>query len=193
MRLFVAIALPSETLQMLQALGRELQQIDAEVRWVRPESMHLTLEFIGEVDEGRVAELAGALERSASTHSSFELRAAGLGAFPERGAPRVVWFGIADPEGRLERLQADVARACASVGLHPEERAFHPHLTLGRVQGKRNLRPLADRIRIGSASASSFPVSRINLYQSTLRRSGAIYGVVREFPLAPAAGRPSRR
>lgn len=126
MRLFVAIEMPD---YVTRAVGK-LRCDRREVRWVRLENLHLTLKFIGEVDEERLEPIIEAL--TDIKIESFLLDVKGVGSFPTRGQPRVMWVGFDRGHPRLFHLQQKVANALISVGLESELRAYHPHLTLAR-------------------------------------------------------------
>jgi len=183
MRTFVAVPLPKECQAMLDEQQRGLRSCGADVRWVAIPSIHLTLKFLGEAEPGSIARLTESLENVAKSHHGFDLRLHGLGCFPNSRNPRVLWCGIDGSTESLSQLQQEVESACASCGFAPETRPFHPHLTLGRVNGKRNLQALQDCIKIGSDLECSFKVDRFHLYQSTLRPQGALYTVLKTMAL----------
>lgn len=183
MRTFIAIPLPDECRSLLEKMQNELRPCGAEVGWVAVPSIHLTLKFLGELDPNAIPALARKLEEAASSTHSFELRLHGLGCFPHERSPRVVWCGIEGDTDTLLQLQQKVESACAQLGFPPEDRAFKPHLTLGRIKGKRNLQPLVDCIKMGSAPAHSFKVQHFHIYKSTLRPQGALYSVLNTIAL----------
>jgi 2'-5' RNA ligase len=191
MRLFVAAELPPAIRENLAAAQRALRTLSLDVRWARPEGMHLTLVFLGEVLAARLSGIAAALGvLQGAPAGPIALEARGLGIFPERGRPRVIWAGLAGDLAALGRLQDRVATAMRQAGLAIEARDWHPHLTLGRVLGGRD--PEA-RERIGrdaSTSFGAFEVQAIHLFESELLPGGARYRSLRAFPLA-AAGEAS--
>jgi 2'-5' RNA ligase len=138
MRLFVAMELdhPGKRAvgKLIERLGRPLAGQPGKVRWVGPEQMHLTLAFLGDTPDGRVPEVVAAMERAAGGIAPFPFGLAGVGAFPDSRRPRVIWVGVTEPTGALTRLQASLARELAGLGFTPEDRDFHPHITLGRVK-----------------------------------------------------------
>jgi 2'-5' RNA ligase len=183
MRTFVAIPLPEECQTTLGRLQQSLRSCGAEVRWVAISSIHLTLKFLGEVDPDIVARLAESFKSAARSQHGFDLRLHGLGCFPNQRNPRVIWCGIDGETESLSRLQQHVETSCALFGFTPENRVFHPHLTLGRVNGKRNLRPLLECIKIGSDLECKFRTDHFNIYKSTLRPQGAVYTVLESIAL----------
>ncbi len=168
---------------MLMEMQEGLRRVGAEVGWVAIPSIHLTLKFLGEVEPSSIPRMAEALQISTSSIRSFGLRLRGLGCFPSDKNPRVIWCGIEGDRDALVQLQGIVEKTCETLGFPPEDRAFKPHLTLGRVKGKRNLQPLIDCIKIGSGLEHSFHADHFNIYQSTLKPQGAVYTVLNKVVL----------
>jgi 2'-5' RNA ligase len=178
MRTFIAIPLPKECRSMLQQMQRELQRFQAEVGWVAIPSIHITLKFLGDVETETIPRLTESLQAASGNEQSFELQLRGLGCFPNTRNPRVIWCGIDGNTDALLQLQQNVEAACNSLGFPSEARAFKPHLTLGRVKGKRNLQPLAECIKMGSDLERCFKADHINIYKSALKPQGAVYSVL---------------
>lgn len=193
LRCFIAIDLSPEIHRSLDALSRDLQDRPGKenLRWVRTESIHLTLEFLGDLTGEQVDEVGACLSRAASGHPPFALSVAGLGCFPDERRPRVLWVGVDEPTGALTRLQADVRSACAAAGVRVDGRPFSPHLTLGRVRREAGPRA-ADFVRgvlAGSAGsgAGRMTAEAVHLYRSDLRPEGAVYARLHSAPLLRAA------
>jgi 2'-5' RNA ligase len=178
-RLFVALDLPDDVKQSLEPLTRGL----GDVRWLGPEQQHLTLRFIGELDNGRMYDIAEALSLVAGV--PFELRLKGLGHFPPRGEPRVLWVGV-EKNAELAGLKRRIDRALAQSGLPPDERKFAPHVTLARMRG-----PLSpDRLgtylmRHSLYKSEPFSISGFQLYSSWPRPYGAEHHVEASYELVP--------
>ena len=177
-RCFVAVDLPGE---MLDAIGRLQSQIATEgLRLVRPELVHVTIKFLGDVPEAKLERVKEALSKVVM--APFPAHVAGMGTFPGRDV-RVVWLGL---EGDFEGLYELVESALCPVGFEREARGFSPHVTLGRVgrpgpDTNRELRPkIAD---LGAVDLGSFCVDRFNLKKSTLTRGGPIYEDLAGFSL----------
>ena len=168
---------------MLDEMQQGLRSYGAEVGWVAIPSIHLTLKFLGEADPAAIPKLAESLESAAGSLRSFSLRLHGLGCFPNMRNPRVIWCGIDGETDALSQLQKEVEAVCETSGFPPENRAFQPHLTLGRVKGKRNLQPLVDCIKLGSALERSFKADHFNIYRSILKPQGAVYAVLQTIAL----------
>jgi 2'-5' RNA ligase len=148
----------------------------AGVRWVRPEGLHLTLRFLGWSSEPALESLEPALLAAAGECPTSAARLSGLGLFPERGSPRVLWLGV-DLDACVEKLQQACERAAVAVGFAPEPRGFRSHLTLGRWR-ERAPRPALPELDLGEAT-----LDRLVLFRSQLQRGGAVYTPLRAFPL----------
>jgi len=157
------------------------------VRWVRPEGIHLTLKFFGNVPEEKIPLLAQAASSVAQKFGAFRLRLAGLGAFPSERRPRVVWTGLQGDIKELTRLQQQLEEAFVPLGFPPEGRPFVPHVTLGRVKSNRGLAKLRHLIEVNRKSVGQgweeIRVDYLILYKSTLKPSGAVYTPLKIIPL----------
>ena len=188
-RLFLAINLPEHLKKRLAYLQQELARSGADVRWVRPEGIHLTLKFFGEVSEEMIDRLAQTtkevVQKSSQGPMRFTLK--GLGTFPSGSRPRVVWVGLEGDLKRLSLLQHALEKAFEKLGFEREKRAFVPHLTLGRVKSNRKVRHLLQEIQRHQDEAYSQPqeveVKELILYQSILKPSGAVYLPLKRIPL----------
>ena len=174
-RLFVAIRPPEAVRDLLI----DAMDDSADFRWQDDEQLHLTLRFVGEVDRPLAEDLAAAL---AAIHATaFTLRVHGTGRFAQRSAG-ALWAGV-EPKAPVAALAAKVERVCQSVGLEPERRAFHPHITLARWKGRRT-RELADFLeRTRGLASEPFEVDRFALFESRLSRHGAHYEEAASYPL----------
>lgn len=174
-RSFIAIELPDNVRRLLEKLILELRKSEAAVGWVRPERVHLTLKFLGNVGPDIIEQIKPVLAEIASRASSFRLDVAGCGAFPTIKAPRVIWAGLSDSEP-LIRLQKEVEAGMIPFGFEPENRPFRPHLTIGRVKGRQRLQALQQILLASQGfTAEPFDVVELVLYKSELRPDGARY------------------
>jgi len=187
-RAFVAIELTESIKAELSRLQGELKRSkSASVKWVNPEGIHLTLKFLGNVDASEIPTLTSALSEAVRGVVPFRLELGNTGAFPNINSPKVVWVGV---EGELEwllTLHNNIERALTPLGFTSENRAFSPHLTLGRVREESSSE---ERRRLGEAVASlkagerpSFRVESLSLMRSILTREGAIYNCLASFAL----------
>jgi len=177
MRLFLALELPPATADDIVAAVAPLRSDAAPgLSWVPSAKLHLTLKFLGDADESRVAALVQAIDQVAPRHRSFEMALATVGAFPNFRRPRVVWLGV-ESEPRLELLHHDVELAAAEVGYEVEGRPFRPHITLARVREPmpadqaRTLARAARRL----AFAATTLVDQLTLFDSATAGPGAHY------------------
>jgi 2'-5' RNA ligase len=176
MRSFVAVEIPQEIRRGLASLQGELGECGSVVQWVRPEAIHLTLKFLGEIDPARVEAIRHAAGRVVGRHPPFPLRVAGMGCFPGFDRPRVVWVGLTGDEGRLQALQGEMESCLEGLGFPRETRPFRPHLTLGRVRSPRGRDRLLARIQgLMGLELGRFDVTTVTQFRSELRPSGARY------------------
>ena len=190
LRLFIAVELPEPTLRVLvetMAALRRLAPGDA-VRWVRPEGIHLALQFLGATDEERLPLIHTALRLAVRDTAPFDVAPSGVGSFGGRVNLRVVWVGLGDDGGALADLAERVHTAMEPLGYAREPRAFNAHLTLGRVRegASRDERAgLHDALaRFEAPAIPSFHVERLSLMQSTLGRGSAVHKQLGAYPLA---------
>ncbi len=175
-RLFVAIDLPEDVKEGLAWMTGGMPG----ARWIAEEDFHLTLRFIGEVDGGVFDDLSNAFE--SIREEGFELQLKGLGHFPPRREPKVLWAGV-EPSPQLQRLRDAVDRICTRYGVERDPRKFHPHVTLARLSGAsigRVTQFLADNAMYRSRT---FPVTEFHLYSSTLHPAGATHHREHSYPL----------
>ena len=187
-RSFIAIDFPEETRKALEDIQKELKQCGTGVRWVKPGSIHLTLKFLGNIHPTQVEDIALAVAQEIRDHPPITLRATGLGAFPSRRKPRVIWIGMEGEVQRLKGIQARIEDALEPLGFVREKRGFRPHLTIGRVKDRRKLQALIDAMaELKIPEFDSFDVTEIILYKSDLRPTGAIYTKLHRMSLAASA------
>ncbi|HWI88527.1 MAG TPA: RNA 2',3'-cyclic phosphodiesterase [Sphingomicrobium sp.] len=174
-RLFVAI-LPPEHIRDLLI---DAMDDSPDFRWQDDEQLHLTLRFVGEVDRPVAEDLANSLARIRA--DPFSIRVSGVGRFEQRNGG-ALWAAV-EPKEPVTALASKIERACQQVGLEPEHRAFHPHITLARWKGRRS-REIADFLdRKRSLASESFEVDAFTLFESRLSRHGAHYEEVAGYQL----------
>ncbi|MFO7633310.1 MAG: RNA 2',3'-cyclic phosphodiesterase [Caldilinea sp.] len=199
MRAFIAVEMPPPLQRRMEGWQRRLarqlvaQQLDRCVRWTAAGNLHLTLRFLGEIDESQCSLLAQALTSIAAHHAPLSLRIEGLGCFPNMSRPNVIWCGIQGELAALARLQADVERVVHAAGIAADEKAFKPHLTIGRTQRSATGSQLrAVGAVVAELAAVATPpkgddcaaIQELLLLESELTPSGPIYTPLGVFPLA---------
>jgi 2'-5' RNA ligase len=182
MRLFLAIDIEDNVIRAIQYAVSKLRETRAPVRWVKPPGIHLTLKFLGETPPDRLDDMIIPLENVAAETMSFPLLVTGVGTFPEKRSPKVIWAGVEEPSGALARLHGSLERVMSGLGWAKEKRSFSPHITLGRVKGNINLGRLSDVVRsLGDKRLGRLDVNSFYLIQSHLKSGGAEYEIMREF------------
>lgn len=187
MRIFLAINLPPAMRRAVWEATLPLREITAPVAWVAEPKIHLTLKFLGTLDESAIAPLSRTMADVARAHAAPRVEVHGVGAFPNFRRPRVIWMGV-EPEPRLELLHHDVEVACATLGYELDGRPYRPHLTLGRVrepgtaEAAKALRTVANRVRF----TDEFHALSIDVMQSIPGPGGSAYSVLASAPLKGA-------
>ena len=179
-RSFIAIELPDDIRLALAELQASLQtERQSSVKWVDPNSIHLTLKFLGSIAANRTSDITSAMEEATRDLAPFSLEVKGLGVFPNFKRVRVVWVGMGGDISTLEMLQQRIESSLVPLGFARESRPFTPHLTLARVREK--ISP-SEQQNFGQVIANTsfetayhFKVNRINLMRSQLTTGGAIY------------------
>lgn len=174
MRLFIAIPLPDSVKTTLDELRKPIEN----VRWQPSHQFHITLKFLGETQDEQLQQLRAELQ--AVDQSAFNVTIQGLGTFPEKGNPRVIWAGVKKTE-RLEQLQESVENACVKAGFKKELRSFTPHITLGKVKGA-----ITQEISLFLGSYANwgreeFLVDQFAVYASYILSSGARHEVIQNY------------
>ena len=189
LRVFIAIelsthvcdAIQKQTARLRQALGNDL------IRWVPTQNMHLTLKFLGDTTTAYLDFLKQLVAREAGAHSQFTLQLGGLGSFPNSRKPRLLWIGIHAPVN-LASLQKGIEAGATRLGYEQEERAFSPHLTIGRVRQTvtlpelEKIRSTLNTIQLGNIGLAR--VDSIHLFKSDLQPGGSIYTKLFSAPLS---------
>jgi len=189
LRAFVALHLSDELRRAVQDLQDQLRRESpgAGIKWARVDQIHLTLNFLGDVQTAAIDELALALRRACAGQNLLHLRLGRLGCFPELRSPKVIWLGVEGDTERVQSLQSRIEQETTPFSGHQEERAFHPHLTLARVKHvsppERNR--LAEVLKSRQAVAlGDWIVREVVLMKSVLSSAGPAYTPLATIPLA---------
>ncbi|HEX2728218.1 MAG TPA: RNA 2',3'-cyclic phosphodiesterase [Rubrobacteraceae bacterium] len=182
-RAFAAIFPPRGIQEALHRAALALP-VEEAVRYVRPENIHLTMKFLGDVQPERLAGVEETLASVGERHEPFEVALAGVGAFPSMRRGRVLWVGVSEGSERLSEIATDMEDVLESLGFEREPRAYRPHATLGRARG----RPFV----LGETAALeklTFRAETLTLVQSLLRKAGATYEPLGVYPLVDGTRR----
>ena len=191
MRLFVAINVPADIREKITAARQKLADTGADVRWVVPENLHITLKFLGEVEDARAAEILERITRAAAQVPVFPLEIEGFDRLPPRGPVRVIMSRVLSPDQRITKLHRLVDSAIGGMGLPMDTRVLVPHLTLGRVSSNHGLNRLLRLLEKHDLDFFGvFHVEQITLYQSLLGPGGSRYIIVGTAPLQPSEAHP---
>ncbi len=176
MRLFIAIEI--KQIPNILSLINDIKQINADVKLVEPENIHLTLAFLGEIEDSKLSKIEDSM--NLVKFSKFNIVLRGTGAFPSISRPRVVWIGIEKGFNYMKDIRTQLVNNLKANGIRPEdEKEFVPHITIGRVKGPRNLSELSNVIiKNANELYGEMEVNEIKLFKSTLTPRGPIYDVI---------------
>jgi len=176
-RIFLAIDISDAARAACSSHIDSLRQNFPQVRvgWERSEKLHITLKFLGPTATDVLKELETRVVVVAERHNTFKLQVGRSGSFPEKGKPRVLWIGVDGATEDLNRLQTELEQICRSLGYEPEERSFHPHITIGRIRDHRDAPALAEAHRAARIEPVEFDVRSVVIYESKLQSTGSVY------------------
>lgn len=183
MRTFIAIEFSDEIKNALSQIQSHLKYSGADVKWVEKDNIHLTLKFLGEIDEKKCEKVKAALDGIAQSAKAFEISLKDIGAFPKIDFPRVIWVGLDKGAKESTELAKKVDEALSKIGFPEETRPFAAHLTIGRVRSPKNKLALKDKLislQIPADIHGPEIISSIFLFQSKLTPAGAIYSKLHE-------------
>lgn len=187
MRTFIAIDLPKEIKDSLSRLQEQLKTSGADVRWVEEQNIHLTLKFLGEVNEKTLEKIINIIEEVTKDKNSFSLRVSSLGAFPKPDYPRVIWVGIDEGDKETKEIAKELEEKIADMGIPLENRPFSSHITIGRTRSTLNREKLVQNLRTAAENIGkenlTCRVTKITLFKSTLTPRGPIYEALKETSL----------
>lgn len=190
LRTFIAIELPKEIKATLAELQNHLKTSGADIKWVEPENIHLTLKFLGERDEKKIQKITKTLVGVAAEKKSYLINVASLGGFPKLSSPRVIWVGIDQGDIDTKDIVKALEEEIAKVGIPKEERPFSSHITIGRTRSNINfdkfIPELAKIAKTFPPKKQEFLVDKITLFKSQLTPGGPVYEVLKAASLKTA-------
>ncbi len=182
-RTFICIELPGNVQALLAEIQTCLKGLGADVSWVKPSNIHLTLKFLGDVPEQKVPVICATLEKAALAVSAMEIQVMGAGFFPTARNPQVLWVGIQPVPSPLREFQELIDVGLSTKGYAREDRPFSPHLTIGRFKSLRNLQALIRKLQALDFESKIVTVREVTVMRSDLKPTGALYTPIRVFPL----------
>ena len=173
---FIAVEIPDNVISGIRDLQQDLKADGVNIRWVRPENIHLTLKFLGDVQAADIDNISGVISGAVEEVPSISLQAKGVGVFPGVKRPRVLWVGLSGQLELLSRLQKALDANLKGIGFPQEKRPFKGHLTIGRVKTKMDSKIFVDALMaFRSFESETFVADRIVLFKSELKPNGAVY------------------
>lgn len=183
-RTFIAIKLTPEIISNISRVQEELKRTDAQVKWVEPDNIHLTLKFLGYITKEELEKVKLATREALKPLAPLEVRVYGLSAFPKIEYPRVIWVGIDRGREVLKRIASNLEERLAIIGFVKEKRPFSPHLTLGRVKSSKGRERLIEAfIKLKASNLGNMRVTQISIMKSELKPQGPIYTSLEEIDL----------
>ena len=184
MRTFLAFKISEEIRKHLEHLVAELSALDDSITWVKPQNMHVTIKFMGDVEESHISDIIEKVAPIVTRTPAFSLHCLGIGIFPNWKYPKVIWAGLSGEVDAPIALHNEIEAALADMGLKKDEREFRLHLTIGRTKGIRSGSSVAKRVEaLEVIDFGSFNVSELTLFKSELGADGPLYTPVKKFEL----------
>ncbi|MBI5184852.1 MAG: RNA 2',3'-cyclic phosphodiesterase [Nitrospinae bacterium] len=184
-RAFIAISLPPHVQELGVQVRERFRECEASISWVQPQNVHLTIKFLGNVEEEKIGPIGKALEKAIGGARAFSMNINEVGVFPNIKFPRVIWMGVDEPTRTLINLENRISAEMETLGFPKEEKKFTPHITLGRIKshkGKNKLMEIIQSQRMLYCDEAL--VEDVKLYKSELKPTGAVHSVLASFSLA---------
>ena len=184
MRTFIAIKAADEIKQRIIEIQNELKSINADIRWIKLENIHMTLKFLGEVEDSRIIEVCSIVEDAVKTTEKFELSIETSGVFPGQGLPKVIWIGVLEGLEFLAKSYRSLEESLYRAGFEKEKRNFSAHLTIGRISSARNIKNLLQKLEtLKSVRLGRMAVKAVFIMRSDLTPKGPEYSVIKKVEL----------
>ena len=178
-RTFIAVELSQEIKENLKGIQEELKKANADMKWARPDNIHLTLKFLGSTPAQQIPEIAGELKSGLAGFGSFSIEIAKLGSFPEKGKPRIIWAGVNAGSEDVIRLQGKIENSLKRFNFAQEDREYAPHQTIGRAKGFKNMERLQELMKTKNAvQLGNMIVENVYVIRSDLKPEGPVYTVL---------------
>lgn len=182
MRTFIAVEIPDGQKKIVYNSIQEFKRLNLPVKWVAYENLHITLKFLGEIDENKLSQILPVLSEISNRTKSFTMQLENFGCFPSIRNPRVLWIGVSQGSDESISLATELENSLVKYGFKKENKKFHPHLTIGRIKTFCKVEHIINR----TIKTDPFNVNELILFKSTLLPAGAIYEKIKIFPLCPS-------
>lgn len=182
-RTFIALLINDELKNKLKQIQEALRSANADVKWIAPEGMHLTLKFLGNIGFSQIAGACKAVAEIADKFSSFPISLSSVGAFPSINCPQIIWVGVDEGKEIIYEMNQQIENRLAMLGFKKEKKRFNPHLTIGRVRSLNGFTELTKRIATIETPVERIVVSDICIMKSQLNSQGAIHSVLGKIAL----------
>jgi len=183
MRTFIAVELPENIKNKIGELQAPLKKTKAFVSWVKPENIHITLKFLGEVPEEKINEVFSATGLALKNAKKFKINLKEMGAFPDFRRPRVIWIGAGMGGEELSNMANKIEEEMEKIGYPKENRKFSPHFTMGRVKSPKGIEKLMELVKSTDFETEDIEVNEVTVMKSQLHPAGAIYTPLKKIPL----------
>lgn len=183
LRLFIAIDVPDEIREMISQFQKKLRSQDADIKWVKPSAIHITLKFLGNTAPSMVEPAGELIRQNLQQTSSFPVELKGTGTFPNDKKPRVLWIGIQQGADNLSQMAGGINHTLESIGFDREKRAYSPHLTIGRVRSQKNIRSAVGAMHSMTFKGGIFTADEVLVMKSDLQPGGAVYTPLKRIKL----------
>ncbi len=183
-RIFIAVGLPDAIKEKIGGLIEQFKASGAAVRWVEPKNLHVTLKFLGWVEEERVSQVVELTEKAVRGKKAFCADLQGIGTFPAGRDPRIIWVGITEGGDNLKALAEELEKLFAQAGYGSEEREFSSHVTIGRIKERKGADKLREKMAaFNEVKLGDAPVASLQIMKSTLTPDGPRYEIIKEVEL----------
>ena len=184
-RSFLAFELPHDVRKKVAKISGEIKKTGLNAKWVKPANIHLTVIFMGNIDEEDIPGIISKIDNVACLYKNFDISLGGMGLFPDLRRPRIIWLGLDGETDRLSSLRNDLQKSLESFGIKQERRPFNPHLTLGRFRKPVKDRALLNKIidEYGNIGGPEEKLCELVMFKSELKPGGAVYTRIHSWPL----------
>jgi 2'-5' RNA ligase len=183
MRIFISVDLPATIKAEVSAFQEAFKETRASIKWARPESLHLTLKFLGEIDKARLSEIKDVVSTLTGRHRRMTLSLNGIGVFPNLSNPRIFWVGLGGETEKFASLAEEIDLGISALGFPREDRSYNPHLTIGRFKSPHGASELISQARQYPLPELTFSISEVNIMRSILNPQAAVYTSLFSGPL----------